>query len=67
MRPTEASTGIATTPAILPRFLLSRAVLVRCMFIPNLVKEVDLVFVRKQGSPDAVDRRITPPLRNVIR
>ena len=63
---TEALTGFAVTPAVLPRLLLSWAVLVRRVFISNLVEEVDLVLVREQGSPDAVDRCITPPLTNCV-
>ena len=36
--------------------------LVRWVFITDFVEEVDLVFVREQSGPNAVDRRVAPPL-----
>ena len=58
----KAPTRIASTPSALPRFLLSWAVLIRWVFITDFVEEVDLIFLREQSGPDAVDRCITPPL-----
>ena len=57
---------IASTPSALPRFFLSWAVLVRWVFITDFIEEVNLVFVREQSGPNAVDRCITPPLMNRV-
>jgi len=36
------------------------------VLIPDFVEEVDLVLVREQSGPKAVDRRIAPPLMNRV-
>lgn len=63
---TKTTIRITTASPVLPRLLLSRAVLVRCVLIPNFVEEMDLILVCEQSSPNTVDRCITPPLMNRV-
>ena len=60
---TKATVGVARAVALLPQARAFRTVRVRVVLVPDIVEEVDLLFLREERGADAVHGRISPSLK----
>lgn len=49
-----------------PILSISRAMLERCVLVPNMIEEMDLVFPRKQSYAHTMYGRIAPALHSTV-